>query len=248
VVKDLIQGKLELPKLCKVSDLIIADSDFNAAEILELGFKAKTLPLSIGENHLLPNEGILNLLRKDNLTHLLHVGRLAPNKCLEDLLKIFYFYHHKINQNSRLWLVGTATDTEIYKYALERLSYELDLSASVTFTGSLSDEEVLAFYQGSSLYITMSEHEGFCLPLMEAARSSLPVLAYASSAIPETLGESGVLVYGKKDPARIAEVIEQIRLDNELKARLIEGGKSRAKVYSVENFTHNFFRILSLKV
>ena len=90
-------------------------------------------------------------------------------------------------KKSRLWLVGIDIDTELYSFALKRMMHELSLAPAVTFTGGISDSEVRAFYEGSTCYICMSEHEGFCLPVVEAMHFGLPVVAYNAGALPETI-------------------------------------------------------------
>lgn len=237
IVHDIQAGVTELPTLCRATDCLIADSSFNASELQALGFSAQVLQLPVdperwaGES----NPGILQLLRGDPALHLLHVGRVAPNKCIEDIIKVFYFLHHHVRRNSRLWLVGIDIDTELYSFSLKRLARELEVEKCVHFSGGLADSEVRAFYEASSSYLCMSEHEGFCVPLIEAMNFGLPIVAYASSAVPDTLGAGGILVREKRH-AEIAELIEELHVDSALRARVIAEGRRRVANLRYENF------------
>ena len=241
VTADLIKGKEELPNLIKATDVCLADSTFNAKELNEFGAEnPQVLPLLIDPHKWdkEANPGILNAIRASNGINLLHVGRLAPNKCIEDIIKAFYFYHHKLDKTSRLWLVGHDTDTEIYSFELRNLIEELRLKEFVFMVGSVSDEELKAFYEACDLYLCMSEHEGFCVPLIEALHFKMPVIAFNSSAIPETLGAAGVLV-DKKDPLEIALIIKNIVSDSELKSQFAMQAEIQLKKFSLDVFERN---------
>lgn len=237
IVADIEQGLLELPKLLKNSDRIISDSIFNAKEIEGYGFKSEilNLPLDSKKWDLETNTGIANLIKSSPGIHMLHVGRLAPNKCIEDIIKTFYYLHHSIDENSTLWLVGIDIDTELYSFELKSLVEQLHLRDSVRFVGCLADSELKAMYENSDVYMCMSEHEGFCLPLVEAMYFGLPVIAYAQGAVPDTLGEGGVLVKEKRHP-ELAELVNLITIDSELRSKLIESGKKRVVELNLNNF------------
>ena len=240
IVQDIEAGLQELPDLCRQTDRLIADSAFNAVELKVLGFDAQVLPLSVDpERWVEPaNSGFRSMLAGDPGLHLLHVGRIAPNKCIEDIIKIFYFLHHKIDQNSRLWLVGTDIDTELYAFGLKRLTDELGLFDHVSFLGSRSDGEVRALYEQASVYLCMSEHEGFCLPVIEAMHFGMPVIAFASSALPETVAAGGVLVKEKRH-AELAELTYELCKNQSLRADLVRAGKSRVAELSFDRFRGN---------
>lgn len=238
IVEDIEVGAKELPDLCRLSSRLLADSNFNASELDRLGFQADVLELPIDPQRWeeASNPGIANLVKNSPGTHLLHVGRLAPNKCIEDIIKTFYFLHHFIDKNSTLWLVGIDIDTEVYSFSLKRLVHELGLDQAVNFAGCMADSEVKALYENCSAYICMSEHEGFCVPLIEAMNFGLPILAYAASAVPDTLGDAGVLVHEKKHP-EMAELIYEISVNLELRSKLIAAGKQRIETLSYEAFS-----------
>jgi L-malate glycosyltransferase len=237
IVSDLEHGVRELPELCRVTETLIADSSFNAGELKALGFNALVLNLAIDEEKwkVESNSGIGTLLRSNPGIHLLHVGRLAPNKCVEDIIKVFYFLHRYVQEQSKLWLVGIDIDTELYSFALKRLVHELDLQSAVQFVGGRADSELKAFYEASTAYLCMSEHEGFCLPLVEAMYFGLPTFAFASSAVPDTMGSGGVLLKEKRH-AEIAELIGRVSTDAALRESLVRAGKERAAQLTLEQF------------
>lgn len=237
IVRDLEAGLEELPKLCQETDRLLADSDFNAAELESFGFKAEVLELCVDLERwdLEENSGIAALIDSDPGMHILHVGRLAPNKCIEDIIKSFYFLHHKIDERSKLWLVGIDIDTELYSFELKRLVRELALHDAVKFVGCLADSELKALYRRASAYLCMSEHEGFCLPVVEAMHFGVPVVAYASSAVPATIGSGGVLVHEKRH-AEIAELVAEIHTNTALREKLSVAGKKRAAELSYSRF------------
>ncbi|HMO18938.1 MAG TPA: glycosyltransferase [Oligoflexia bacterium] len=244
VANDLVRGIEELPLLLKKCDMIIADSEFNKKELLKFGAeKVHVLPLTLDPDRWpkRENPGIVAALKNHSGgtgKNILHVGRFAPNKCIEDIIRAFYFYHHKFEQNSRLWLVGSDTDTEIYSFELKKLARELRLNDAVNFVGSVSDDELMAFFMASDAYICMSEHEGFCVPIIEALNFSLPVIAFSSSAIPETLGDGGILLE-EKNPLKTAAVLHSLISDISIKNDLLEKGKKQLEKFSLPVFIEN---------
>lgn len=237
IVADIEAGLAELPELLKISDKIIADSKFNAGELKAYGVDAAVLGLSFDPVRwdIPRNEGFYNLLKQEGGIHVLHVGRIAPNKCLEDIIKAFYFLHHKIDKRSRLWLPGIDIDTELYSFSLKRMVHEFQLTGVVEFCGGRSDDELKALYEAASVYVCMSEHEGFCLPVIEAMNFNLPVIGYQASALPETIGDGGIIVHDK-DPHKLAELIYQVSTDLSLRRQLIERGLDRVKDFSFKVF------------
>jgi len=248
VVEHLIKGRQELPELVRLADLVLADSIYNQQDLFQMcnagsdsaspnSIEAKVLPLPLDEEKwaIETNRGIAEVLRNGASRNFLHVGRFAPNKCIEDIVKAFYFYHHKIDKDSRLWLIGSDVDTEIYGFELRRLIFELRLKEAVMMPGSLADCELKAFYENCDAYICMSEHEGFCVPLLEAMFFGLPVIAYNATAVGDTLGGAGLLL-DVKDPACTAELMELVVSDQELRSELVSLGKARAQVFAPTNF------------
>lgn len=245
IVNDIQSGISELPLLCKETDLIIADSKFNAQDLKDLGFNSLVLSLPFDDKKwdVEENVGIKNILRKENAINILHTGRLAPNKCIEDIIKSFYFLHHKIEKNSKLYLIGTDTDTEIYSFMLKDLVKTLNLKDHVYFCGTVADSELKAFYKNSSVYVCMSEHEGFCVPILEAMSFSLPVVSYDACALKDTVGNGGILIHEKKHEY-VAELLYKVATNEKLRNEIVQAGLSRVKEFSIEKFKENFLKLI----
>ena len=245
VAQDIERGLRDLPALCGRSDRIWADSTFNASEINALGFPTSVLELPIApERWNRPrNEAMYSRVKKSSGINVLHVGRMAPNKCIEDVIKSFYYLHRYIDAKSKLWLVGIDNDTELYSFSLRRLVRTLLLDDAVEFVGGATDEEVRALYEASSVYLCMSEHEGFCLPLIEAMHFGLPVVAFGAGAVEETVGTGGVVVHEKRH-AEIGALLQQLSSPGELRAKVIAKGKERVRSFSFETFQGRVHELL----
>src|SRR5437762_51908 len=128
----------------------------------------------------------------DDWTNILFVGRVIANKKIENLIRYFHAYHAFANPRSRLLIVGAQGGFDRYLASLHHLTATLGAS-HVHFIGHVSDEELVAFYEIADLFLCASEHEGFCVPLVEAFYKQVPVLAYAATAVPSTMVGAGVL-------------------------------------------------------
>ena len=218
-----------------IFSVCLADSRFNAGTLGKLGYtNVRVMPVPLELNGEAPRE-IPPHLRylKDGKTNILFVGRIFPNKMHQDLIKAFYFYR-KIAPDSRLLLVGPFhPGVRGYTGELFNLTRELGLGESVVFTDMVSDEELRAFYANARLFLSMSDHEGFFVPLAESMSFDLPILAFGSSVIPETLGESGVIFY-RKDYRRIAELMRILTQDEEIRARVLAAQRVRLREFAPE--------------
>lgn len=199
------QGRRELAKLAPAFDISYGDSAYNAAELAELGFRdPQVLPITIDPALWdEPADPATMAQLQDGKTNLLFVGRIAPNKCQIDLVRALDQYR-RMDANARLILVGGVDTNGPYYHHLKRVIQELGLADAVLITGKVNATLLSAYYQTAHLFWSMSEHEGFCVPLVEAMWFDVPILAYRSSAIPETLGAGGVMFNDKSDLARVA--------------------------------------------
>ena len=227
-------GKNELRSLIDCVDLALGVSEYNRKELEESGFKRTgVLNLILNERFL---SGSINesLIKKysDNYTNFISVGRLTPNKRLEDVIKLFYYYKKTINSNSRLFLIGSIVGASSYVEYLRGLTAVLRLS-DVVFAGHVNEVDLRSYYKLSDLFISMSEHEGFCVPLLEGMYYKIPVMAYNSSAIPEILGDSGILIKEKKYP-ELAELADMVLTDNDLRSKIIEEQNNRLSYFNKE--------------
>lgn len=172
-----------------------------------------------------PSRKILKKYLNDEFINILFVGRVVPNKKHEDVISIFYQYYTKCNPRSRLFIVGSYEGMEKYFQRLIRYVEQLGLS-NVYFTGHLKFDEILAYYKIADAFICMSEHEGFCVPLIEAMYFDIPILAYDSCAIADTLGGSGFLT-NTKNPLLNAFALNRILTDKQLKNTILENEQNR---------------------
>ena len=192
-------GRRELQAFVPRTRLALGDSEFNRAELEAVGFHPTgVLPLLLDPDRLVesPCPVVVDMF-DDDKTNFLFVGRVIPNKCFHDLIKVFAFYQKFIDRNSRLLLVGEWVGFEKYYEALIRMVDELQLS-DVVFTGHVEDDDLSAYYEVADLFLCLSEHEGYCVPLVEAFRFGVPVMAADAGAVPETLGDAGVLIREKR--------------------------------------------------
>ena len=175
----------------------------------------------------------------DEWVNILFVGRVAPNKKHEDIIRIFTYYKKYVNQKSRLILIGSFFNAA-YQNCLERYVEELDVK-DVIFPGHISFKEILGFYKTANVFLCMSEHEGFCVPLLEAMLFDIPIIAYECTAVPETLGESGILVQ-EKNPAQVSFMIDQVINNAELQREIIEKQRKRLDDFAFEKVGREFLK------
>jgi len=238
------QGRQKLIELAKITELALGVSEYNRKELDEAGFRRTgVIPLTIdwsgmdGE----PDQSLINKYSGRGEI-ILFVGRVVPNKKIEDLLKAF-FHFKLIKPEAHLILLGNYRDTPDYYEFLQRIIRGLSLR-DVIFTGHTTHDELLAYYQLADLFLCLSEHEGFCLPLMEAMHFGIPVLAYAAAAIPDTLGNSGVLIREKNFPA-IAEMAAILCDEQDLRKKIIRGQYNRLEEFKSFPLEEELKRLLS---
>ncbi len=217
------RGRRELGAYRRRCDLAMGDSEFNRQDLEALGFqKTAVLPVVPDFSHLdRPANRFVADQFDDTWTNILFVGRVISNKKIEDLIRFFHAYHTVYNPRSRLIVVGTHTGFERYFAGLTELAAALGLT-HVHFTGQVSDAELVAYYEVADLFLCASEHEGFCVPLVEAFYKQVPVLAYAATAVPSTMDGAGVL-YDDKDPRRVAALMDAIVSDGRVQDAIVDG-------------------------
>jgi L-malate glycosyltransferase len=221
------QARRELRALAPAAVLGLADSAYNAAELDDLGCERTVVaPIIIDTDAF---AGPVDDALADRLTldgpAWLFVGRLAPNKAQHDLLRAFALYRRVYDPTARLWLVG-GVSSDAYRRGLEQLVGRLGLGSSVHFAGSVSAAELAAYYRSASVFVCASDHEGFCVPLLEAMHHGLPIVAYASTAVPETLGDGGLCLVDKS-PAVVAAAVARIDGDQALREAFVAAGRRR---------------------
>ena len=241
-----LMGRQELLNLtdCNVA---ISDSEYSQRELWEYSFdkfKTEVLPIFTSFERFEEvniNENLFNKYN-DGYINILFVGRIVPNKKIEDIIKCFYYYHDGINCKSRLFLVGPLY-LEKYNTELNNLINRLDLGKSVVFTNRVSLSDLKTYYRLSDAFISMSEHEGFCVPLLESMYFKLPIIAYNSTAIPFTLDKSGLLINSKKYE-EIAELINLITEDSKIRDQVIKKEGERLQDFNPDKTKNKLKHII----
>jgi len=231
------EGRRQLRILAVCTDLALADSSFNRDELDACGFRrTAVLPLLLDFSRYAekPTGSLSRMLAQDESDKILFVGRVYPNKKIEDLVKTFYYYKRFVNPAARLIIAGKCGGLPGYFYPLLAMTRELALSSEeVIFTGHVAFPDLLALYRHADLFLSMSEHEGFCVPLLESMYFGLPILAYKAGAMAETLGGGGVLFH-RKEPAEIAELAYMLMHDRHLRSSLHAAQKKRLEAFTQE--------------
>jgi glycosyltransferase involved in cell wall biosynthesis len=222
LARQCFRGRRELRAYIDRCDLALGDSEFNRADLEQLGFmRTAVLPVVPDFSHLDgPADRFVADQFDDDWTNILFVGRVIANKKIEDLIRFFHAYQTEHNPRSRLVIVGIFSLFERYMASLNHLAAELDLT-DVHFTGHVTDEELVAYYEVADLFLCASEHEGFCVPLLEAFYKQVPVMAYAATAVPATMDGAGIL-YDTKDPRQIAAMMDALVSNTRLQDAIVE--------------------------
>lgn len=216
LVEQCFKGRRELSIYPSRVDLALGDSEFNRLELQQLGFNPTgVLPVVPDFSHLdlAPNDLIAHEF-DDDWTNILFVGRIIPNKRIENVIRYFHAYQKHFNSRSRLLLVGSYGGFDKYLSTLNQLTARLGVS-HVHFTGHVSDAELAAYYDVADLFLCASAHEGFCVPIVEAFYKEIPVVAYAATAVPATMDGSGVL-FSTEDPEQVAALVDTVLDDTTL--------------------------------
>ena len=221
LVKLCFRGRRELTAYIDRCDLALGDSEYNRQELEALGFPdTGVLPVVPDFSHLdVQPDHSLAAGFDDGWTNVLFVGRVIPNKKFEDVIRAFHVYRTRHNPRSRLLLVGSYSGFEAYLTLLTSLVANLG-TPDVHFLGHVSNEQLSALYDVADLFLCASEHEGFCVPIVEAFHKGVPVLAYRATAVPATMDGGGVL-YDTKDPADIARLMDAVLSDAALEEAVV---------------------------
>jgi glycosyltransferase involved in cell wall biosynthesis len=233
-------GREELRTLRGHVDLALGDSEFNRRELEQAGFEhTGVLPIYLDFARYVdaagaprPGNRVLRRLLDDGLVNLLFVGRVAPNKCHDDLIRLAAAWRRFIAPDVRLLLVGKLPRRRNHFDALQALSYEHGFTpAEVVFTGHVEHDDLLACYRAARVFVSMSAHEGFGVPLVEAMLMDVPVLAYEAAAVGDTLGGAGVR-FREKRFAELAELAHVLACDEAVRARVLGGQRLRLAAFA----------------
>ncbi len=223
-------GREELRSLAGDVDLALGDSDFNRRELEALGFpRTAVMPIAVNTERITSavRRPALERILSDGLINVLFVGRIVPQKKIEDHIRLAEVYKRYVDSYYRFIFVGRYDGMPRYYAQVRALMAEFQmLPDRFWVTGPVPDEDLAAFYRWADVYVSLSEHEGFCVPLVEAMAADVPVLAYAAGAVPETLGGAGVL-FAPKDLELAAEMLGTLVYDRPVRDAVIDGQRRR---------------------
>jgi glycosyltransferase involved in cell wall biosynthesis len=238
----------ELAALAPATDIALGDSAYNRHELDEIGFtRTGVMPIAVDAERLTraPRQRVLEEILDDGLVNFLFVGRIAPNKKIEDHIKLAEQYKRYIDAYYRFIFVGRYDVVPRYYAAIRALLTEYKmLEDRFIFTGPVPDAELAAYYRASSVYISLSEHEGFCVPLVEAMAMDVPVLAYSAAAVPDTLGGAGVQ-FSPKDLEYAAELLGMLAFDESPREEVLAGQRRRLQDFSEPAMRQRLASVLS---
>ena len=233
----MLEGRRQLAMVAPEVRFALADSPFNERELVELGCKHTAVApilVDFADYDTTPDATLLarrGRARRAGGADWLAVGRIAPNKCQHDIVLAFAAHRRLHDPFARLTLVGGQSAGEYWR-ALHRLADDLGIADAVTFTDVVSHAELLACYRTADVFLCLSEHEGFNVPVLEAMHFDVPVVAYAAAAVPDTVADGGLLLTDKS-PVVVASAVERLRSDASLRTRLVDAGRKRVERYSL---------------
>jgi glycosyltransferase involved in cell wall biosynthesis len=244
-------GREQLRALANACELGIADSEFNRQELEEVGFpRTAVVPILTDPlGFAVRPDAQVSAELADERTSILVVGQILPQKAIHDVIDAFARYR-AADPTARLYCVGPTTMSGPYLQRVRDRAQQLGVAEAVRFTGAVSIEQLAAYYGGATALLVLSDHEGFCVPLLEAWRNDLPVVAQASGAVPETLGDAGVLLE-RKAPDGVAAALERVVRDEGLRRDLIDRGRRRLEAFSAPRVTERLeaaFRLVGWHV
>lgn len=234
-------GLTQTRMLADKIDYCMPVSEFNRQDLINMGYKnpSDVIPILIKfEDYLTPPSQEVIEKYKDSPANIVFLGRIAPNKKQEDVILSFYYYKKYYNPDAKLFLVGSYGATDLYKKRLTEFCKILELD-DVYFTGHISFDKMLAYYRIADVFLCMSEHEGFCVPLVEAMYFKIPIIAYDSSAVKDTLGGSGILFHNKNHLV-IAGMINKVMTDVSFKNTVINQEQIRLNAFQPDVIKKQF--------
>ena len=240
-------GRKDLATLVGHVDLALGDSDFNRQELEDMGFAptgVMPIALDLARITQATRRPALEKILDDGLINFLFVGRIAPNKKIEDHIRLAEHYKRYVDAYYRFIFVGKTAAVPRYYDTVRSLMSEYRMPMDrFLFPGPVPNEDLAAYYRYADVYISLSEHEGFCVPLLESFAAGVPVLAYGEAAVPETMGGAGV-TFNPKDLEYAAEWLGTLAYDDAVRARVIDGQRARLSAFGDERIGRDLDRII----
>ena len=249
VAVECTEGRRQLQEMAGEVELAIAVSAYNETELRQAGYRETAVaPVLVDlERADVDADGDtlarLEQGKRRGGVDWLFVGRVAPHKCQHDVVRALAAYRRLYDPAARLHLVGGA-GSGAYVGMLERYVAALGLGGAVTLPGSVSAAVLRAYFRSADVFVCLSEHEGFCVPIVEAMRLSVPVVAFGSTAVPETVAGAGVVLEAK-DPVTVAAAVSRVLGDSPLRADLVSAGVRRAGDFSLATSSRRFTEVIA---
>ena len=242
-------GREDLKSLVGHTDIALGDSEYNRRELEALGFtNTGVFPIAIDTEritHAPRRPALEKLLEAEDWPNFLFVGRIVPNKKIEDHIRLAELYKRHVSEQYRFVFVGKTDATPKYYDAVQALIARFRMPPGrFIFTGPVPDADLATYYKMASVYISLSEHEGFCVPLLEAMAADVPVLAYSSTAVPDTLGGAGVQ-FAPKDLEYVAELLGELTYNDSLRRQVIAGQRARLADFGDDRIRRELERLTS---
>ena len=247
VERNTSNGLKQVHELKDFVDYVMTVSEFNKCDLQNMGYHCPmfVVPILIqfSDYAQKPSEEVMKKY-SDGVKNIIFVGRIAPNKKIEDVIENFDYYNKNVDCNTRLIIVGSYDIRNKYYRYLQKIIKKISAN-NVIFTGHIAFNEILGYYKVADAFLCMSEHEGFCVPLVEAMYFKVPIVAYSSTAIPDTLNGCGILLEDKR-PETVAKGLEAVLKDTGVSERIIKGEEERLKDFDNVMVKEQMLKVLQM--
>lgn len=244
-----LEGRRQLAALRDVPNFCVADSEFNRLELENLGFQeTREIPILMDFTAYdqTPCPVISRMFPGEDIINFLFVGRITPSKCQHDVIRFYGYFKRYVNPRCRLILVGKHAGFDRYLRQCRKLADQLKLG-DIHFTGKVTHAELLAYYRLADVFISMSEHEGFGVPLVEAMHMDVPVMAFSAAAVPYTMSGGGIVFHRKDNMIILSELAQILTEDNSIRTGLIDSQRMRLEYFSARAVTAGWTELLRNK-
>lgn len=241
-------GRSQLRRLVDRTSFAMAASAFSQRELLDVGYlDTAVVPILLDTEQFevdVDRDTLerLEKARADGGAQWLFIGRLSPNKTQEDIIKAFAVYRRVYDPRARLAVLGGDAEST-YGQALRRYVNELGLDGAVEIPGRVPGAVQVAHLRTADVFVCLSEHEGFGVPLLEAWYHRIPVVAFDAGAIAEVAGD-GALILADKSPTTVAAAVARVLSDDGVRARLVANSATRLDDFALARTRRRFLEVV----